>query len=50
MDANQSPIIVGTPEIPGKLSDVLFFDLQDAFERDIELICFLEVVGYGSIN
>lgn len=50
MDANQSPVITETVEVPGNLSDVLYFDLQDDFDRDMDLICFLEVVGYGSCN
>ena len=43
-------LITETPEILGNLIDVLFYDMQDQFDRDMDLINLLEVVGYGSIN
>ena len=50
MNANQFVLIPETPEILGNLADVVFFELQDVFDRDMDLICFLEVVGFGSHN
>jgi len=43
-------LIPETPEIPGNLLDVLFYYMQDQFDRDMDIINLLEVVGYGSIN